>query len=97
MEKWRNFHHDMKNFNHLLTEAEQNLAKIRIDSEDPDLSKTKQYLKVGFMIFGHCKDFLTYMHYLLGHATFSLTENLFGQQKDVSNLEECWVNKVTWK
>uniref|UniRef100_A0A8D2Q740 Dystrophin n=1 Tax=Varanus komodoensis TaxID=61221 RepID=A0A8D2Q740_VARKO len=30
LEKWRNFHHDMKNFNHWLTEAEQNLAKIQI-------------------------------------------------------------------
>lgn len=47
VEKWRNFHHDMKNFNHWLTEAEQNLAKIWIESEDPEVSTTKQYIKVG--------------------------------------------------
>ncbi|XP_033003092.1 dystrophin isoform X5 [Lacerta agilis] len=45
VEKWRNFHHDMKNFNHWLTEAEQNLAKIWIESEDPEVSTTKQYIK----------------------------------------------------
>ncbi|XP_042314822.1 dystrophin isoform X11 [Sceloporus undulatus] len=45
VEKWRNFHHDLKNFNHWLTETERDLAKIQIESEDPDLSKTKQYIK----------------------------------------------------
>ncbi|XP_053242946.1 dystrophin isoform X9 [Podarcis raffonei] len=45
VEKWKNFHHDMKNFNHWLTEAEQNLAKIWIESEDPEVSTTKQYIK----------------------------------------------------
>ncbi|XP_044297300.1 dystrophin isoform X6 [Varanus komodoensis] len=45
LEKWRNFHHDMKNFNHWLTEAEQNLAKIQIASDDPDLSKIKECIK----------------------------------------------------
>ncbi|XP_077199082.1 dystrophin isoform X14 [Paroedura picta] len=45
VEKWRNFHHGMKNFNLWLTEAEQNLGKIRIDSEDPDTSKIKENIK----------------------------------------------------
>ncbi|XP_078246598.1 dystrophin isoform X3 [Pogona vitticeps] len=45
VEKWKNFHHDMKNFNHWLSEAEQDLTKIQIDSEDPDLSKAKQRIK----------------------------------------------------
>ncbi|XP_061483366.1 dystrophin isoform X4 [Rhineura floridana] len=45
VEKWRNFHHDIKNFNLWLTEAEQNIAKIWIESEDPDISQTKQYIK----------------------------------------------------
>ncbi|KAM6448274.1 dystrophin isoform 3-T3 [Liasis olivaceus] len=45
VEKWRNFHHDMKNFNLWLTEAEQTLAKIRVESDDPDASKSKQYIK----------------------------------------------------
>uniref|UniRef100_A0ABM5FYB1 Dystrophin n=1 Tax=Pogona vitticeps TaxID=103695 RepID=A0ABM5FYB1_9SAUR len=45
VEKWKNFHHDMKNFNHWLSEAEQDLTKIQIDSEDPDLSKAKQHIK----------------------------------------------------
>ncbi|KAJ7320669.1 hypothetical protein JRQ81_020180, partial [Phrynocephalus forsythii] len=45
VEKWRNFHHEMKNFNLWLSEAEQNLAKIQIVSEDPDLSKAKQRIK----------------------------------------------------
>ncbi|XP_048351416.1 dystrophin isoform X1 [Sphaerodactylus townsendi] len=45
VEKWRNFHHGMKNFNLWLTEAEQNLAKLQIESEDHDISKTKQNLK----------------------------------------------------
>uniref|UniRef100_A0A8D2LK03 Dystrophin n=1 Tax=Varanus komodoensis TaxID=61221 RepID=A0A8D2LK03_VARKO len=49
LEKWRNFHHDMKNFNHWLTEAEQNLAKIQIASDDPDLSKIKECIKVGLI------------------------------------------------
>ncbi|XP_034970279.2 dystrophin isoform X11 [Zootoca vivipara] len=45
VEKWRNFHHDMKNFSDWLTEAEQNLGKIWIESEDPDVSTTEQYIK----------------------------------------------------
>ncbi|XP_016848209.2 dystrophin isoform X5 [Anolis carolinensis] len=45
VEKWRNFHHDLKNFDHWLRETEQDLAKIQIESEDPDLSKIKQYMK----------------------------------------------------
>lgn len=40
----------MKSFNFWLTEAEQNLAKIQKESEDPDISKTKEILKVGYSL-----------------------------------------------
>ncbi|XP_070800301.1 dystrophin isoform X1 [Pituophis catenifer annectens] len=45
LEKWRNFHHDMKNFNLWLTEIEQTLAKIRVETDDPNVSKSKQYIQ----------------------------------------------------
>ncbi|XP_039185584.1 dystrophin isoform X3 [Crotalus tigris] len=45
LEKWRNFHHEMKNFNFWLTEAEQTLAKIRVEPDDPNVSKIKQYIQ----------------------------------------------------
>ncbi|XP_063161281.1 dystrophin isoform X1 [Candoia aspera] len=45
VEKWKKFHHDMKNFNLWLNEAEQTLAIIRVESDDPDVSKSKQYIK----------------------------------------------------
>ncbi|XP_058042481.1 dystrophin isoform X1 [Ahaetulla prasina] len=45
LEKWINFHHDMKNFNLWLTEIEQTLAKIRVETEDPNVSKSKQYIQ----------------------------------------------------
>ncbi|KAM3837732.1 dystrophin isoform 2-T2 [Vipera latastei] len=45
LEKWRNFHHDMKNFNFWLAEAEQTLAKIRVEPDDPNVSKRKQYIQ----------------------------------------------------
>uniref|UniRef100_A0A2D4P1S9 Uncharacterized protein n=1 Tax=Micrurus surinamensis TaxID=129470 RepID=A0A2D4P1S9_MICSU len=46
LEKLRNFHHDMKNFNLWLTEIEQTLAKIRVETGDPNVSKSKQYIQV---------------------------------------------------
>lgn len=36
----------MKNFNFWLTEAEQTLAKIRVEPDDPNVSKSKQYIQV---------------------------------------------------
>ncbi|XP_013928464.1 PREDICTED: dystrophin-like [Thamnophis sirtalis] len=45
LEKWRNFHHDMKNFNLWLTEIEQTLAKIRVETDDPNVSKSIQDLQ----------------------------------------------------
>ncbi|XP_048719602.2 dystrophin isoform X6 [Caretta caretta] len=45
VKKWQCFHHDMKNFNLWLTDAEQYLARAQTGTRDLDQAKIKQYLK----------------------------------------------------
>ncbi|XP_074850648.1 dystrophin isoform X3 [Carettochelys insculpta] len=43
--KWQCFHHDMKNFNQWLTDAELQLTRAQTGTRDQDHAQIKQYLK----------------------------------------------------